>query len=195
MQKPYSEAANRNKDPILDVLKKYINSGKLFEVGSGTAQHCVYFASYFSNLTWVASDRPEYHEGINAWLYEANLSNVEGPIKFVIGEDTFPNQTFDYVYSSNTLHIMSWKECLIFFDLLGDNLKRDAYIFFYGPFNYDGQFTSESNFAFDQMLRARDPNSGIRDFSDIKYILESKGFEFINDHKMPANNRLLVFKR
>jgi cyclopropane fatty-acyl-phospholipid synthase-like methyltransferase len=195
MNKPFSEAANRNKEPILDVLKQYLKSGTLLEIGSGTGQHSVFFAKNFPNISWITSDQPICHDGIKAWLTEANLTNVLGPIKLVVGEDDFPTMDLDYVYSANTLHIMSWDECKILFKLLGKNLKNGTYVFFYGPFNYGGYFTSESNKAFDEMIKQRDSKSGLRNFEDIKNELKKEGFAFIKDHQMPANNHVIVFKK
>jgi cyclopropane fatty-acyl-phospholipid synthase-like methyltransferase len=197
MEKPYSAAADRNKDVILEVLKQYIpEDGRLLEIGTGTAQHAVHFASQMPKLHWVTSDQPQYHEGIKLWLKEARLPNIHGPEKLVVGKDDFPSKRpFDYVYSANTLHIMSWKEDKTLFKLLGKRLREGCLVFFYGPFNYDNQYTSESNQSFDEMLKARDSKSGIRNFEDVVNAMEKSGFKLIKDHEMPANNRTLVFER
>lgn len=192
----YSAAADRNKDPILEVLKEYIHGEKrLLEIGTGTAQHAVHFAKHFKQLMWVTSDVAENHAVISAALKKENLKNLYGPSKLKIGEDDFPRGSFDYVYTANTLHIMSWKECKTLFKLLGKRLREGSLVFFYGPFKYRGDFTSESNKEFDAMLKERDIRSGIRNFEDVNNNMTEHGFKLLDDHDMPANNRLLVYER
>lgn len=193
MEKPFSPAAERNKEAIYQILKQYVEAGRLFEVGSGTGQHAIYMSSLFPEVEWFVSDRPYYHSGIKNWMSEYNIPNLKGPLKFVIGEDQFPIKEINYLYTANTLHIMSWKECEIFFYLIG--VSRPTYIFIYGPFNYGGKYTSKSNEAFDFSLKSRDPLSGIRDFESIKEKFNNINYNMICDHEMPANNRLLVFKK
>ncbi|MEC7275553.1 MAG: DUF938 domain-containing protein [Bdellovibrionota bacterium] len=197
MNKPFSPACERNKEPILSVLKEYgINEGRLLEIGSGTGQHAVAFAGHFPKLHWVCSDVKENHAGIKEWLKEAKLSNIHGPETLKVGVDDFPDKRpFDFVFSANTLHIMSWKEDKALFKLLGKRLREPALVFFYGPFNYNGSFTSESNEQFDASLKERNPSSGIRNFEDVESALIKNGFKLIKDHEMPSNNRLLVFER
>ena len=196
MNKPYSQAVDRNKGPILEVLKKYILEGhQLLEIGSGTGQHAIFFAEKFPQLVWVTSDVKENHKGIKEWLKEAKLKNIKGPEKLKVGVDDFPKKPFDYVFTANTLHIMSWKEGKTLFKLLGKRLREGSLTFFYGPFNRGGQFTSSSNEDFDKSLKASDPRSGIRNFEDIQQCMESVGFKLLKDHEMPSHNRLIVFER
>lgn len=197
MEKPFSPAADRNKEPIFQVLKLYLGSaGRLLEIGSGTGQHAVHMAQRLPHLHWVTSDRPQYHAAIKAWLEEAKLSNTHGPEKLVVGEDDFPGKfSFDYVFSANTLHIMSWKEDKTLFKLLGKRLRQGSLVFFYGPFNYANEYTSESNRQFDELLKSQNPKSGIRNFEDVVNSMQKFGFKLLEDHDMPANNRLLVFER
>ena len=197
VDKPFSAAADRNKAPIFQVLSQYIHSdGRLLEIGTGTAQHAVYVASKMPKLHWVTSDQPEYHAGIKLTLKEAKLANIHGPEKLVVGKDDFPSKRpFDYVFTANTLHIMSWKEGKTLFKLLGKRLREGCLVFFYGAFNYDQQFTSESNLLFDQALKEHDPKSGIRNLEDVDQAMQRSGFKLLRDHEMPANNRLLVFEK
>lgn len=197
MEKPYSPACDRNKDAILEILKLYdISESRVLEIGTGTAQHAVYFASKLPKLHWVCSDVKENHGGIKTWLKEAKLPNVHGPEVLKVGVDDFPGKKpFDVVFTANTLHIMSWKEDKALFKLLGKRLREASLVFIYGPFNYNGNFTSDSNQMFDQSLKARDPQSGIRHFEDVTSAMEKKGFKLLKDHEMPANNRLLVFEK
>ncbi len=192
----YSAAADNNKGPILEILKKYIRGEKrLLEVGSGTAQHAVHFAKHFPLLKWVTSDVAENRSAINSVLVREKLTNLSGPEKLEVGEDDFPKGSFDFVYTANTLHIMSWKECKTLFKLLGKRLREGSMVFFYGPFKYKGDFTSPSNGEFDAHLKEQNIKSGIRSFEDVEKNMTDYGFKLVNDHEMPANNRLLVFAR
>lgn len=196
MTKKYSEACERNKEPILKVLSQYLQSeGRLLEIGSGTGQHAVYFGENLPKIQWVTSDLPKNHPSITAYLKAAQQKNVHGPETLKISKDDFPKRPFNYVFSANTLHIMSWKECKTLFKLLGKRLREGSLVFFYGPFNYDNKFTSESNERFHQSLKLRSEKSGIRNFEDVLSQMKKSGFKKIDDHEMPANNRLLVFER
>ena len=136
MELPHSPSCERNQEPIYLVLKEYISAGTLFEVGSGTGQHAIYFAEKFKDLLWSTSDLKENHAGIEAWIEQSGLKNIKSPIEFQSGKSNWPSNDYDYVFSANTLHIMSWDEALILLQIIGENLKSGAYVFFYGPFNY-----------------------------------------------------------
>jgi cyclopropane fatty-acyl-phospholipid synthase-like methyltransferase len=197
MTKKHSPSCDRNSQPIFEVLKEYIATDtRLLEIGSGTGQHAVYFAEKFENLHWVTSDVVENHKDIQATVREVKLVNVHGPEVLKVGVDDFPGKRpFDYVFTANTLHIMSWKEDKTLFKLLGKRLREGSVVFFYGPFNYDGKFTSPSNEEFDKWLKVRSPKSGIRAFEDIEASMKKSGFKLLKDHEMPSNNRLLAFER
>ena len=196
MKKQMSPSAERNKEPILEVLKQYIpRVGRLLEIGSGTGQHAVYIAKHFKSLDWVTSDVKANHKAISEWLKEAKLKNVHGPEVLRVGKDDFPKGVFNFVFTANTLHIMSWKENKALFKLLGKRLREGAQVFIYGPFNYEGKFTSPGNVELDKWLKGRDAKSGIRNFEDVMQNMEKAGFKLLQDHEMPANNRLLVFER
>lgn len=196
-QGQFASSCERNRDPILDVLKQYLKTGRLLEIGSGTGQHAVYFANHFSQLQWVCSDRKENHQIIQDRLKEVRLPNLHGPMTLKIGEDDFPDKRpFQYVFTANTLHIMPWKENKTLFKLLGKRLREGALVFIYGPFNYQGKYTSPSNESFDKWLKdTHSESSAIRNFEDVLSAMQKNGFKLLNDHQMPANNRLLVFER
>lgn len=196
-EKKTAPSVARNRGPILEILSLYIKEekGTLLEIGSGTGEHAIYFAPKFPKLSWVCSDQQENHEVIKAWIEEGNDKNIIGPKSLKIGEDDFPKMSFQYVFTANTLHIMSWKEVKTLIKLIGKRLRQDSLVFIYGPFNYNGEFTSDSNKQFNEWLKQRNPESGIRDFEKVKDLMAKAGLSLEFDHEMPANNRLLVFKR
>ncbi len=197
MTKPFSPACERNRIPILKVMKDLItsNDSRLLEVGSGTGQHAVYLAPHFPHMIWVTSDVKENHYGIQLWLEESGAPNIIGPGEYQVGEDNFPNGNFDVVFTANTFHIMPWYLCEELMDQFGKNLNAGAKVLIYGPFNYNGKFTSPSNEEFDDSLRQRDPLMGIRDFEEVARYMEKRAFGLLKDYEMPANNRLLVFEK
>ncbi|MCT4640963.1 MAG: class I SAM-dependent methyltransferase [Bacteriovoracaceae bacterium] len=191
-----SPSVLRNSSSILDILKCYeINKGNLLEIGSGTAEHAVLLSKHFKLLKWHTSELKINHKLIKARIEKEGSSNILGPHTFRVGKDDFPRLKFDYVFTANTLHIMSWKECKAMFKLLGKRLRQEALVFIYGPFNYNGEFSSPSNETFDQWLKDKDIKSGIRNFEDVSHQMSKNGFELVFDHEMPANNRTLVFRR
>ncbi len=197
MNKPFSAACENNRGPILNVLKNIIDEDnrRLLEIGSGTGQHAVYFAPEFDYLHWVTSDVRANLAGIKEWLQEAQIPNIHGPIEFDVDRDDFPRQHFDLVYMANTFHIMSWKQNKTLMKMLGSRLREGAQVIIYGPFNYNGKFTSRSNEEFDAFLKNQDDKKGIRAFEDVKNTMEKNGFQFTRDYEMPANNRILLFMK
>ena len=193
--KPFSQACENNKLPILHIINQvFTQPNTVWEIGSGTGQHACFFASQLPHLNWQATDRMENLAGIQAWIEEANLANLKPPLALDINDRTWPCQRIDCLFSANTLHIMSLTELETLFDQLSHYLSSNALACFYGPFNYQGEFTSDSNARFDQWLKAQNPLSGIRDFEYICQLAASIGLKLLNDHAMPANNRLIVFQ-
>ena len=194
--KPYSAACERNRDPILGVLSGFFaDRRRVLEVGSGTGQHAVHFAAALPYLVWQPSDVAENLPGIRAWLDEAKLANTPAPIVLDVNGHDWPATPFDAIFSANTLHIMSWPEVEKLFAMLDAITTRDAKLAIYGPFNYDGAFTSASNAAFDASLKTRAPHMGIRDAEAVDALARTAGFALIDDVAMPANNRTRVWQR
>ena len=153
--KPWSAACERNREPILAVLREqFADRQRVLEVGSGTGQHAVHFAAALPQLSWQTSDRPEWLPGIRLWLAEAGLPNTPPPLTLDV-TGRWPAEQFDAVFSANTLHIMPWPRVEDLFAQLPRILAADARVCIYGPFNYGGQFTSDNNRAFDAWLRQR----------------------------------------
>ncbi|HEX8755076.1 MAG TPA: DUF938 domain-containing protein [Steroidobacteraceae bacterium] len=194
--KPFSEACERNRAPILEVLRDHFADRRhVLEIGSGTGQHAVHFAAALPQLTWQTSDRAPSLPGIQLWIEESSLPNLPPPIE-LDARGTWPDARFDAVFTANTLHIMSWPEVRALFAALPKVLTADAVLAVYGPFNYGGRFTSPSNAAFDAWIKQHySPQSGIRDFAAVDELARSIGFALVEDRAMPANNRTLVWRR
>jgi len=194
--KPFSAACERNRDPILSVLQQwFIAPGEVLEIGAGAGQHAVYFAERLPHLTWIASDRIDNHAGMRMWFEEAKLTNLRGPVGLDVSEKPWPIPSVQYAYSANTAHIMSWPEVVLMFEGVAEVLQPKGAFCLYGPFNRDGQYTSDSNRAFDESLRAQDPRMGVRNDRDLFDLAQRCGLRFAADYSMPAKNRMLIWTR
>ncbi|MFH1819464.1 MAG: DUF938 domain-containing protein [Pseudomonadota bacterium] len=195
IDKPFSESCVQNRDPILAILRPlFADRRHVLEIGSGTGQHAVYFAADLPHLVWQTADVPQHHPGIQAWLEEAALPNVLPPLALDVNDAAWRSGRYDAVFSANTLHIMGWPEVERFFAGVGAVLEAGGILAVYGPFNYGGRYTSESNARFDAWLKARDPASGVRDFEAVEALARSQGLVLQQDIAMPANNRTLVWR-
>ncbi|MCH9645567.1 MAG: DUF938 domain-containing protein [Proteobacteria bacterium] len=193
--KQYSPACDQNKDPILAVIKPLLGKAtSVLEIGSGTGQHCVYFAKALPHLVWQASDQAMYLPSVTAWINEAQLNNTPTALTLNVCH-VWPKSSYDAIFSANTTHIMSWEMVLDFFKGVGETLNTNGLFILYGPFNYNGQYTSESNAKFDLWLAQQNPQSSIRDFEALNQLAEQAGLTLIDDYEMPANNRILVWKK
>lgn len=220
-EKPFSVSCERNRDPILAVLRtQFADSTRVLEIGSGTGQHAVHFAAAMPWLTWQCSDVAGNLPGIGVWLDQAGLANTPAPIELDVARGPWPDHKFDAVFSANAVHIMGWAQVEALFEGLTDVLHdgRDgvrpssapsghlrpasrgegnsqSIVVLYGPFNYNGDYSSDSNRTFDGWLKARDPRSGIRDFEAVDALARGIGLQLADDIAMPANNRCLVWHR
>jgi cyclopropane fatty-acyl-phospholipid synthase-like methyltransferase len=193
---PFSQACENNKRPILSVLQHHLQHGcRVLEVGSGTGQHVVFFGAELPGTSWQPSDRSDYLPIVAARVARAGLANVSAPVGLDVDHRRWPAGPFDAVYSANTAHIMGWPSVERFVTGVGGVLAPGGRFLLYGPFNYGGRFTSDSNESFDASLRQRDPASGIRDFEAVDALARAAGMDLVEDNAMPANNRLLVWRR
>ncbi len=194
--KPFSQACQNNRDPILAVLRRvFSDRRRVLEIGSGTGQHAVYFARHLPHLQWYTSDLQENHEGIAQWMTEYPLENLHSPRELDVSVSDWGMAPVDAVFSANTVHIMSWSMVGKLFAGLGHTLLPGGVFALYGPFNYNGEYTSESNQRFDIWLKAQEEHRGIRDFEKVDKLAREIGLELVEDNTMPANNRLLVWRR
>jgi cyclopropane fatty-acyl-phospholipid synthase-like methyltransferase len=191
-----SEACERNKGPILEVLRQELaRSTQVLEIGSGTGQHAVYFAAALPQLAWQPSELPENLAPLAERIRLEGGANLRAPLALDVRADPWAVAPVDAVFSANTLHIMSWAEVREFFRGVGAVLSAPGVLCVYGPFRFAGRDTSDSNTAFDLFLRQRDPASGLRDFEALDALAQGRGLRFAANHPMPANNRTLVWRR
>jgi SAM-dependent methyltransferase len=200
---PHSPAADRNKQPILDVLRGVLPAhGLALEIASGTGQHAAWFAAALPGWTWQPTDADESAlPAIAAWTSQAGLANVRPPLLLDVAAPQWPAQgppfaePFDAVYCANMLHISPWATCAGLMQGCARHLAPHGVLVTYGPYLEDDVTTAPSNLSFDQSLRARDPAWGIRRLEDVKREARHAGLALRERHPMPANNLLLVFER
>ena len=196
LNKPFAESCEQNKQSILDVLKKvFIEPGKVLEIGSGTGQHAIFFTEQLSYLQWFPTDIEESLPAIRLWIKDAGHDRIKMPVILDVNIEIWPFRNMDYVFTANTAHIVSWPEVKSMFRGVSQVLKSGGIFCQYGPFNYNGQYTSPSNEGFDQWLKNRDPNSGIRHFEDMVLLAKENNMILYTDFEMPANNRILAWQK
>jgi len=193
---PFSEACERNKDPILALLRTvFAGRSDVLEIGSGTGQHAVYFAAQLPALTWHPTERLAYLPDLAARLRAEGGPNLRPATVLDVRQTVWPLERVDAMFTANTLHIMSWAELVGTFQGIGRTLAPGGTLCIYGPFRYDGRYTSPSNGEFDRMLQERDPQSGLREIGAITKLAADAGLQLMADHDLPAFNRLLVFDK
>lgn len=196
MNKPFSTSCEENKQVIFHAIQPYLRSRQsVLEIASGTAQHAIHFAAQLPHLTWQTSDLIESHPGICQWLSDTQLENIYPPIELNVSRlEHWPHNQFAAVFSANSFHIMAKENVEDFFQQLPKVLMKKAVVMIYGPFNYNGNFTSDSNARFNDWLKQRNPNSGIKDFEWCNKLAQKSGLQLIDDIDMPQNNRILIWQ-
>jgi SAM-dependent methyltransferase len=193
---PCSEACERNKEPILAVLREELATARhVLEIGSGTGQHAVHFARHLRHLTWQSTELLGELPVLDARIANEGQGLLPAPLALNVEDPAWPVIAVDAVFTANTLHIMAWSQVESLFRGIERVLMGAGLVCIYGPFNYGGDYTSESNAAFDAWLRARDSVSGIRDFDAVDALARNHGLVLRADHALPANNRVLVWQR
>ena len=196
MSKPYSQACENNKQPILAQLRQYFAPDSLvLEIGSLTAQHVSFFAAELPEIRWQPSDLPANLPTVLAGLAECALPNIAVPLALDVSRQPWPVALVDGLFSANTLHIMPYEHAALFIAGAGAVLRSGGRLCVYGPFKYHGDFTTPSNERFDQWLKDRDPLAGVRDFEQVNAWAAAVGLRLLADHPMPANNQLLVWEK
>jgi SAM-dependent methyltransferase len=199
VQPDFSPAADRNKQPILELLRAVVPpQGEALEIASGTGQHVVWFAKHMPGWNWQPTD---LHRGalynIEAYLDQVNLDNVYAPTVLNVLSESWPiePQTVDLVVCINMLHIAPWEACAGLMRGCARHLAPSGKLVTYGPYFEDEVSTAPSNLAFDESLRAHDPRQGIRRRADVEQAAAAAGLRCVARHAMAANNLLLVFER
>ncbi|ARB44916.1 DUF938 domain-containing protein [Alloalcanivorax xenomutans] len=192
MQRPFSQAAENNKGPIAEILAHYLDHGDLLEIGSGTGQHAVWMAPRFPAVRWHPSEQPENMTGLNRWLEAHPCPSLQAATILRV-QGRWPEHRFRHIYTANTFHILSRPLVERCVQRLCEHLTPQARAYIYGPFNYQGHYTSDSNRRFDLHLKSQSLSMGIRDQEWVAALFARHGRVLLADHAMPANNRLLVF--
>jgi SAM-dependent methyltransferase len=193
---PVSEACERNKEPILAVLRHTLaGCVQVLEIGSGTGQHAVHFARHLTHLTWHPTEQLSYLSDLAARIRQEGSGNLRAPTVLDVRQAVWPARSVDAVFTANTLHIMAWDAVGALYRGVAEVLVPGGVLCIYGPFRYEGEYTSDSNREFDRMLQERDPLSGIRDLAALRVLAEPYGLSLTADHDLPSNNRLLVFHK
>jgi SAM-dependent methyltransferase len=191
---PFSAACERNKDPILEVLRlRFADRTQVLEIGSGTGQHAVYFARELSHLAWHPTEQLVYLADLTERVKLEGPANLRVPTLLDVRQAVWPVRIADAIFTANTLHIMSWPEVMALFKGIGAVLAPGGVLCIYGPFRYAGRYTSDSNEEFDRMLQERDPESGLRDIEAVSLLADQYGLHLDAYLDLPANNRLLAF--
>lgn len=192
----FSQAAENNKAPIADILAKHLKYGStVLEIGSGSGQHAIHMASEFPTITWLPSERAEVLTILRANLERYGANNIHQPLALDLTDFAWSGDAVDVVYAANIMHIVSEDLGKRLIHLAADALPPGGLLMLYGPYKYNQAFTTESNAAFDQWLKARDSASGIRDYETVTVTAQDAGFIPTFDYAMPANNQILIFER
>jgi len=196
MYKPVAESCVQNQQVILDVLKRFfIEQGKVLEIGSGTGQHGVFFTAHMKHLLWQPSDLLDQHAGMQLWFDEVEHDRIKPPLELNVDDEVWPVTEIDYAFTANTTHIISALQTEKLFKHVANCLKQGGLFAQYGPFNYNGKYTSESNARFDVWLKQRDPNSCIKHFETVRELAGANNMQLVEDVEMPANNRILLWEK
>ncbi|XP_054154335.1 methyltransferase-like 26 [Oppia nitens] len=204
-------AADRNKDAILQVLttivKSHYNNQDIqplnaLEIGSGSGQHVTHMARHLPHIRWQPTDVDQsLFESINSYIKHFNLTNVCPAVQLDVSSPSnrwpiFESEKFDLIYCANVIHISPWKCTIGLFE--GSSMilsPKSGLLLTYGPYACDGVITPDSNVSFDDSLRQSNPEWGLRDIRDLKELATTNGLSFVSMHEMPANNKILVFKK
>ena len=196
MIKPNAPSCEQNQQVILDVLKTlFIESGDVLEIGSYTGQHAVYFTEHLPHLNWYPGDLEAEHAGMKMWFSDVKHDRIHVPLILDVDISDWNVDKKDYIFSANVTHIISSEQTEKMFKHVGEILKTGGLFAQYGPFNYNGQYTSESNANFDVWLKQRNPDSCIKHFESMQEQAQINNLRLLKDIAMPANNRILVWEK
>ncbi len=194
--RPFYPAAERNRQPIAERLQDLLTRGaRVLEIGAGTGQHAAYVLSRRPDLYWQATDISTQLDGIRMWLNEVRDAIVPAPVELDVLTDEWPAGPWDAIFAANVCHIVPWGGVCAIFAAAGQTLAEDGSLILYGPFDRDGKHTSEGNKRMNESLRAGNPDQGLRDERDLDSLADMNRLRSADCYDMPANNRLLVWRR
>ncbi|MEP0201038.1 MAG: DUF938 domain-containing protein [Halioglobus sp.] len=193
---PFSQACENNKAAILEAIApRLVAVDEVLEIGSGTGQHACFFAQSLPELAWQPTELEANRNVLQPRTQAYGGNNLLPAASLDVCQRPWPLAIPQAIFTANTLHIMPFEAVKSLFAYLGEASAAGALLMVYGPFNYQGCYTSESNASFDEWLRARDLRSAIRDFEKVDTLAQCAGYALLDDKAMPANNRLLVWQR
>ncbi len=199
----YAPATDRNREPILEVLLQVLpRSGTILEIASGTGEHAVFFASRLKDYMWLPTDiDPQRRASIIAWTEYIGCNNIYPPLELDVREPVWAveegavTSPITAIVNINMIHISPWSACLGLMAGAGRILKAGGILYLYGPFKQGGEHTAPSNAAFDESLRAQNPEWGVRNLDDVVAVASAQNFTLKQTSQMPANNLSVVFQR
>jgi cyclopropane fatty-acyl-phospholipid synthase-like methyltransferase len=193
---PFSQACENNKNYILEVLDRHLSAPeRVLEIGGGTGQHAEHFTKHLPHLNWQATDLANNVDSLNQRILKAGRANLPRAIALDVTQHPWDCGNPSHIFTANSLHIMAESSVREFFAGTKEQIVSGGFLFVYGPFKYQGEFTSESNASFDLWLKARNPVSGVRDFETVNDYAANAGLVLLEDNDMPANNQLLVWRK
>lgn len=197
VEKRHAPATVRNRDAIADVLETVLpKSGTVLEVASGTGEHVIHFAQRFPHVFWQPSDYSDASlPSIAAWVAEAGVTNVYPAVQLDASSPGWPVRQADAILCINMIHIAPWAATIGLMAGAGRLLRAGAPLYLYGPYLRDGVETAASNLAFDQSLKERDPDWGLRDLSAVSALAAAQGLQLDRVIEMPANNLSVIFRK
>jgi SAM-dependent methyltransferase len=193
----YCSHVVRNREPILDVLRRVLPSrGLVLEIASGSGEHAAYFAAKLPALNWQPTDQDQDAlASIAAHRNAAKLGNLLPPVPLDVTAARWPVDRADAVICCNMIHIAPWAACEGLLAGAARVLPSGGLLYLYGPYKVAGRHTAPTNQAFDEQLRAQNPAWGIRDLDDVTALAEQRGFALAETAPMPANNLSVIFRR
>ena len=192
----FSQAADNNKTPILNTLREWLSNGELvLEIGSGSGQHAIHIANTLSKIRWQPTEHPGVLPILTKNISSFGSTNILTPQSLDLAAVEWPAESVDCVYAANVIHIVAETLGRKLIETAAEILGAGGLLALYGPFKYQGDFTTTSNAEFDDWLKDRNPKSGIRDFEWVMELAKDSGLTFVEDRSMPANNQFLAFRR
>lgn len=182
---------------INEVLHDFItrDDHRILEIGSGFGEAATQLAPEFPWIEWYPTEGSSRLKTLSTKIAESGIRNIQKPVRMEVGKDELPKLKYDVIFTQNSFHNMQWKECKSLMKQFAGRLREGSRVIIYGPFKYDGQFSTPAHEALDKEIKTKDPLKGIRSFEDVNNVMIKNGFELIDDIDMPEDNQMLVYNR